>query len=177
MDYTEATNQLRSMCAADSHPVLDEAAIAQCLTRARRADAAGNPATNVDTAGGWTASTQYLAGTVIKVGSRWWRAERTATTGTTTPTWPDLDQWERSSSEVYDGDMEWSDNGAKWSPTWSLRMAAADAWQIKAGLAAGDYDFGADGQQFSRSQVVDSCLKMARKYAGGTSRTLELPLC
>lgn len=51
-----------------------------------------------------------------------------------------------------------------WEPTYDLNAAAADAWQMKAAAAAGDYDFSADGASYSRSQIVAQCLAMEDRY-------------
>lgn len=51
-----------------------------------------------------------------------------------------------------------------WTPTWDLHGAAADGWERKAGLVAGDYDFGEDGQRFDRSQVHAMCIKQADRF-------------
>lgn len=177
MDHTEALAQLRSMAAANSHPTLDDAELEQCLNLAQRPDSAGNSRLNVVGAASWSASTAFPAGTVIRVGTRWWLAVVTATTGPTPPSWPDLDGLAVSTFTIVDGDMTWIDNGAQWAPTWSLRLAAAIAWERKAAKAAGDYDFGTDGQSFNRSQVLDACLKMARRYRNGTALSLETVRC
>lgn len=42
--------------------------------------------------------------------------------------------------------------------------AVAEAWRIKAGRLAGDFDFTTDGQQFHRSQKLDHCLRMESLY-------------
>lgn len=177
MDIAEAINQLRSMCAADSHPVLDDSAILLALDAARRPDQAGNSPANTDQASAHAVATEFAAGAVIKVGTRWWRAVVTATTGATAPSWPDLDGYPARGSRVVDGDMTWIDNGAEWAPTWSLRTAAAEVWARKAAVAAGDYDFGTDGQTFSRGQVIDHCLRMERRYRAGSSRSIEVTRC
>jgi hypothetical protein len=52
-----------------------------------------------------------------------------------------------------------------WTPTYDLNAAAAEGWEMKAGMAAGDYDFAASGQRFDRSQVSAQCLKMAEVYS------------
>lgn len=56
-----------------------------------------------------------------------------------------------------------------WAPTWDLNGAAADGWERKAGLVAGDYDFGEDGQRFNRSQVHAMCLVQADRFDGRRS--------
>ncbi len=54
---------------------------------------------------------------------------------------------------------------ANWTPTYELNRGAAEGWRWKAAKAAGDYDFKTDGQDFSRSQVLDHCERMAAMYA------------
>lgn len=67
-----------------------------------------------------------------------------------------------------------SDEG--WEPTYNLATAAAEGWRWKAGRVAGNYSFGADGGNFSRSEVYQHCLQMASHYsslAGITSVQLS----
>lgn len=51
-----------------------------------------------------------------------------------------------------------------WIPTYDLNAAAAEVWQEKAGAAAGDYDFSADGAQLLRGQVYRAAMQQARYY-------------
>jgi len=51
-----------------------------------------------------------------------------------------------------------------WTPTFDLDRAAVAGWTLKAGKAAGDFDFTTAAGGFSRSQVVSSCLAMAATY-------------
>lgn len=63
-----------------------------------------------------------------------------------------------------------SDDG--YTPTYSvigLYRAAAEGWTVKAGKAAGRFDFTTDGQQFRRSQIVDHCEGQAAKYRRKTN--------
>lgn len=58
-----------------------------------------------------------------------------------------------------------------WIPTWDLDAAAAAGWEIKAGRAAGGFDFGEDGQRFNRSQIHTGCMAMVAVYRRGKSST------
>jgi hypothetical protein len=58
-----------------------------------------------------------------------------------------------------------------WTPTWDPNAGAADGWMLKAGLVAGGYDFGEDGQNFSRSQVHAHCVAMAKHYRSRAGRS------
>lgn len=67
-----------------------------------------------------------------------------------------------------------------WTPTYDVYAAAALGWEIKAGKAAGDFRFAEDGQSFSREQVFEHCMQMAKTFRKGRSRatrtvTLESP--
>lgn len=62
-----------------------------------------------------------------------------------------------------------------WIPTYDLNFAAADIWQEKAGAAAGDYDFSADGAQILRGQVYRNAMQQARFYLSRRSpRTITM---
>lgn len=51
-----------------------------------------------------------------------------------------------------------------WAPTYDLNAAAADLWAEKAGILAADFDFNADGGQYSRSQAYEQAMKQARYF-------------
>jgi len=51
-----------------------------------------------------------------------------------------------------------------WIDTYDLHRAAADIWQEKAATVAEDFDFKADGGQYSRSQVFQQNMQMARYH-------------
>ncbi len=51
-----------------------------------------------------------------------------------------------------------------WAGAWDLARAAADIWDEKASLLAGDFDFAADGGDYKRSQAHAGMLTMARRY-------------
>lgn len=61
-------------------------------------------------------------------------------------------------------------NDPDWTPTWDLGAAAAEGWRWKAAKVAGHFDFGADGSNLSKSQVMDHCLRMAEVFATGAGR-------
>lgn len=61
-----------------------------------------------------------------------------------------------------------------WTPTYDLPAAAADVWEEKGAAAVGNFDFSADGGSFSRNQVHQQCMQMARHYKSRASvRTLR----
>ncbi len=52
-----------------------------------------------------------------------------------------------------------------WTPTWDINRAVSELWGIKAGKVAGDFNFGADGSNFSKGEVMAQCLEMQAKFA------------
>ena len=54
------------------------------------------------------------------------------------------------------------DDNDNWIATYDLHAAAADIWLEKAAVVAVDFDFSADGGQYSRSQVVAQYERQAR---------------
>jgi hypothetical protein len=51
-----------------------------------------------------------------------------------------------------------------WTPTYDLNAAAADVWAEKAATPAADFNFSADGGNYSRSQVYEQAMKQSRYY-------------
>ena len=56
------------------------------------------------------------------------------------------------------------DENEEWIPTYDLNAAAADVWEEKAAVLAGDYDFSAEWAKFSRSQAYEQAMKQARYF-------------
>lgn len=63
----------------------------------------------------------------------------------------------------------------EWTPTYDLRWAAREGWLLKAGKASPQFSFTTDGQTFHRSELLDHCLQMARRYSSGSSVPLGYP--
>lgn len=53
---------------------------------------------------------------------------------------------------------------AGWVETYDLHAAAADVWQEKAGKLAVNFDFAADGGNFSRSQAHKQMMEQSRYH-------------
>lgn len=51
-----------------------------------------------------------------------------------------------------------------WTDTYDLHSAAASIWEEKAGALAGNFDFSADGGNFSRSQANAMMMRQARYH-------------
>lgn len=62
-----------------------------------------------------------------------------------------------------------------WTPTYDLNAAAADLWAEKAAVLAQDFDFKAEGAQFSRSQAYEQAMKQSRYFRSRRSpKTITL---
>lgn len=167
MDDATARLRLAAKVAADSDPVLTTEEFDELFAAARRADAAGNAPSNVDSAPVWQGSTVYAYGDVVTAApaaGRWWICLTPGTSASTQPVWPDQAGRPPGIVEVADGTVVWLDAGTAWTPTWDLNTAAAEGWELKAGKAAARFDFGTDGQTFQRSQVIAHCHRMAATY-------------
>jgi hypothetical protein len=63
-----------------------------------------------------------------------------------------------------------------WTQTWNLYAILAELWDMKAGKVAGDFNFKADGGDYSKGDVMAHCLAMSAQYAAkltGSTSTLH----
>lgn len=75
---------------------------------------------------------------------------------------------------MIDADGHFTDDD-DWSETYDMNAAAADIWAEKAGAAAANYDFSADGASFNRSQEMDMATRMCAFYRSRRSmRTVRM---
>jgi hypothetical protein len=65
--------------------------------------------------------------------------------------------WDTSTPPVQEANEDWI-------PTYDLHAAAADVWTEKATIVAADFDFQADGGNYSRSQVYEAYMSLARHH-------------
>ena len=66
--------------------------------------------------------------------------------------------WDTSTSPPH------KDTNVEWIPTYDLNAAAADVWDERAAAVSADFDFSADGGNYTRSQVVKQYQERARYY-------------
>ena len=57
----------------------------------------------------------------------------------------------------------------EWIPTYDLNAAAAEIWGEKAGAVSDEFDFAADGGNFSRSQKEEAYMVKSRWYSSRRS--------
>jgi hypothetical protein len=66
-------------------------------------------------------------------------------------------------------------NDPSWTATYDMNQAAADIWNEKAAVLAGNYDFSADGSSFHRSQAYNQAMQQSRYYRSRRSiKTIAL---
>lgn len=53
---------------------------------------------------------------------------------------------------------------SQWLPSYDLNGAAAELWEARAGLLAGNFDFTADGATYNRRQAYENAVAQARRY-------------
>jgi hypothetical protein len=176
VDQNAALARLIALCPPDALPCLDTSDLELILDAARRPDYAGNPPTNVDTTGDWTASSATLAGTVVQqpATKRWWRAVNSGTTGAAAPEWPNLAGTVRTGQLLTDGTVTWEDHGAEWRPTWNVNAGLAFGWRLKANRAAALYDATDGDQNLRRAQVAAQCEQRAQRYERLARRSSEV---
>lgn len=56
-----------------------------------------------------------------------------------------------------------------WIPTYDLNAVASAIWAEKANLLAGNFDFSADGANYSRAQAFEQHMKQSRYYGSRRS--------
>lgn len=175
MDEATARQRLESLVQADQDPTLSTPEVDALMEDARRPDLAGNPPSNVeDSTSAWSASATVLAGTVVRTADRYLRCVVPGTTGTTQPVVVLAGFPRDPGLTVADGTVVWEDFGTTWAPTFDLDAAAARGWRLKAGKAAGRFDFAEDGQQFTRSQIMAHCAAMAATFDADSAGTLSV---
>lgn len=168
MDAVEAQAQIEAMTAWDSVPALTVAEVSELVTLAQRPDVSGTPA-NINA---WQASQRYVLGQLVvptTANGHRYKVTDDGLSDSTEPDWPTGE-----GVTVTDGTVIWTEVGSDtWVPTWDLNYAAAEGWRRKAAKVAGSYDFSSGGDAFSRSQMVEACLSMAKMYAGRGAFTVR----
>ena len=155
LTLAEAKVRLGLLCASTEEPALSDSDLTDLLDRAARASA-------------WTAATAYAVGTQVVStdrNGRLYRCRIAGTSGSTEPDWGDADA-HYLGRLVADGtgDLQWEDRGPAFAELWDLTQAARDGWLLKAARCAHEFYFASAGQQMSRQQKHDHCLKMAARY-------------
>jgi len=152
-DDFAAMEELKRLSQFDVEPTIDEADLDTILSQ-------------VQVCSVWVSGTAYSYGDVVVPTSanqngRRYRCVRSGTSAATEPTWNEFQD-----SRTADGStLIWEECGAQPRSLWDMTRAAHKAWLFKASKAAPDFDFSGAGESYKRSQVVEHCLEMARKYA------------
>lgn len=159
----EARAKLEDLVAASTFPALDADTITRELRDARRVDQNLRlPSDDTE----WAASSAIAVDDVVVPTIRTGRVYRVSvsdgTTGTVEPVWPTT----AGGSVTADGVtyVESTDSLSVWEPTYDLYRAAANLWQIKAGLVSNRHAFGSNAGNYNPEQVYQHCLEMAALY-------------
>lgn len=149
MIESDARTRLEQMVSATSAPALVSTEIDTLMEIAR---------------GGllrWRAGAEYGVGAIVVPTSGVLDHEYIVTAGglagTVQPAWPLA-----PGGVVMMGTVTYQEHGSP--ERWDLYGAAAEGWLLKAGKAAGRFDFSADGQTYDRSQVHAQAMKMRGEY-------------
>jgi hypothetical protein len=164
MNETEARTRLSDLVAATVFPTLDAAQLDRLLRDARRVDTEGYlPSDDTE----WAPTTVYaLDDLVVPIlrNGHVYRVTTAGTSGVTEPVWP----VEVGSVVTLDGVEYTEDNAAQttgiWTGTWDFNRAAAEGWQIKAGMVTNRHAFGSNQGNYNPEQVYDHCMKMVEFY-------------
>lgn len=174
MDAASTEQLLKVMVDWQGDPPLDQETIDALMSYAANADSYGNAPVNVDGVS-WVSGAVLVGAVILDSNGRYWRALTPGTTGATEPNWPTPLSYSQT-TKVTDGSVTWIDLGTEWSPSYSIDVAAAMGWRLKAGLVASRFGFLTDGQQFNRNQVHGQCLAMAMAYERRCASTIEVLL-
>ncbi len=113
----------------------------------------------------WQQNTAYKIGAKIQPttpNGHFYKVLETGTSGATEPAWNT-----RENSRTYDGDtLIWLECETDFDGNlYDLRTAIHECWLYKAGASATQFDVSIDQQKWTRSQIYDHCLEMARSFA------------
>jgi hypothetical protein len=174
MDAAVAEVLLKEMLDWQADPALGQPTVDILLQHAAGQDAWGNLPTNIAVADAWASGNVVVGQTIVDSNGRYWKAIQPGVTSGTEPVWPTMAGLRPGGSRITDGSVVWLDVGSSWAPTYSLDVAAAMGWRIKAGKCASRFSFMTDGQQVSRNQVHAMCMAMAQAYERRCAHTVEV---
>lgn len=160
MKYDAALAELQRRTAPGKPPVLTSADYAALLISARRPDRFGYLP---DGLADWIAGAVYPIGAAVRptiANGHFYIVIDNASGATVSaePDWPTTTNTQITSADNY----VWQEAGVTtYTPTYDLDQAAADAWEAKAALSAGQYDISDNGLTLNRSQIMVQCQAQA----------------
>lgn len=144
-------------------PALTTDEVDELFAMARRPDTYGVAA---DAYADWKASAALALGAMRVPTTRngyVYRVSTAGTTGASEPAWPTT-----LNATVTDGMAVWTCSAvASWTPTYDLRYAAAEGWEMKAAKVVGSFDVKAGSVDAKRNQVYQACMRKVRQFRGG----------
>jgi hypothetical protein len=141
----DALEELRSECAPDQLPTLDDSELEKILDKHIRVKT-------------WTANTFFRVGTIVyptvRTGTKY-RVIRAGTTGATEPGWSTVD-----GSTISSGSVTFDSDGDEFLSIYDMRAAKEAAWIRKAGKATRFMKTGG----MDMSAIQKNCLEMAKQF-------------
>lgn len=173
MNEADALVVLGQLSASGTFPTLTSGELTTCLASARLADRYGIFGT--DDLGNvyevpWEPETVYAVDDVrvpILRDGYMYVCSVAGSSGTEPPDWS-------AGIDIIDGTVTWQFYAVGWTPTHDMNMAAATAWELKAGKTSDKTTFGADGGSFNPQQVYDHCMSMATLYRSKVMQRVSL---
>jgi len=114
----------------------------------------------------WTAETAYAVGAKVQPtvpNGHFYECIEAGTSAEEEPTWTTRQGsffWET------DSDLAWEECALDFDGNlYNTRNAIHECWTLKASMAANQFDISIDQQKWTRSQVYEHCLEMAKAYA------------
>lgn len=170
MNEAEARQRLSDLVAATVFPTLSADQLNRLLRQARRIDNDNYLPSNEPE---WLPEFEYGEGysvTPTAPNGHIYVVTVAGTSGTTEPTWPT-----GSEETVTQDGVEYTEFGASlWTPTYDFYRAAAEGWDIKAGMVSNRHAFASNQGQYNPEQLFQHCQEMARMYRNRSIATVRL---
>ncbi len=152
MTEAEAIAEVSLSAQTDAFPSLTNQQVTDLVQKNQRASV-------------WAANRQYKVGDVVQPtvpNGHFYRRIAAGLSPASEPIWTTRENW-----TVYEGtSVVWVECGTDTDGNlYNTRNAVHDAWLLKASMAANQFDTAIDNQKWSRSQIYNHCLNMARVWS------------
>ncbi|HEX8289817.1 MAG TPA: hypothetical protein VF556_17680 [Pyrinomonadaceae bacterium] len=152
MTEQEAIDYVKLHAQTESFPALESAMVESVVRRHQRASI-------------WTADTDYKIGDKVQPTVPNGHFYECVSPGQSDSVEPDWTLSTHSRMTEFASDLVWRECETDFDGNiYNLRSAVHEAWILKAGCSANQFDVSIDQQKWHRSQVHDHCLSMAQRY-------------
>lgn len=170
MNEAEARARLSDLVAATVFPTLSTEQVDRLLRQARRIDNDGHLPSETPE---WQPNTDYALDDILVPthhNGHTYKVTVAAKSGGVEPDWPT-----GSGESVSHAGVTYTEDGEEpWTPTYDFYRAAAEGWDIKAGMVSNRHAFGSNQGQYNPEQLFDHCTKMAKLYRDRSIMTVRL---